>query len=192
MMTSSRIALTLALAALPAATALAQTATQDVNISAVVPRYCKFDSAPTFGSRSNVNLGSAGIASSVLTIATPTNSTGIMNAASFNFSIPSTCNFPSQVTFTTVKGGLKDDTPEPIVQGTFLNRMDYRVSLFDWNGVGPFELTTNGTAMSSATGSGNSAHVGNLQGSVIFQVNNSAPLAAGDYSDILRISLSPL
>ena len=91
-----------------------------------------------------------------------------------------------------VKGGLKDDTPEPIVQGTFLNRMDYRVSLFDWNGVGPFELTTNGTAMSSATGSGNSAHVGNLQGSVIFQVNNSAPLAAGDYSDILRISLSPL
>lgn len=188
-MTSRTIFAALVLAALPAASALATD--QNINLTAEVPKFCKFDAVPTFGSLGNVSVGSASTAASVINVTTATSATGIMNAASFNFTIPATCNFPSQVTFLSVNGGLKASSPEPIASGTFLSRIDYTASLFGWNGAAPFSLATNGTANASASSAGTAPHTGNLQGLVVFAVNNSAPLAAGDYADILRISLTP-
>lgn len=166
-------------------------ADQSINVTAEVPKFCKFDSAPTFAGLNNVTVASASTSSSVLNVTTATNATGIMNSAGFNFTIPATCNFPSQVTFTSVNGGLKDSSPTPVISGTFLNRIDYTATLFQWGIAGPTGLTTNGTANASASSASGAASSGSLQGNVYFQVNNAAPLAAGDYTDTLRISLAP-
>lgn len=169
----------------------AAAADQSINVTANVPKFCKFDAAPTFTGLNNVTVGSASPSTSLINVTTATGATGIMNAAGFSFTIPATCNFPSQVTFLSVNGGLKDSSPTPVVSGTFLNRIDYTALLYNWGDAGVTGLTTNGTANASASSTSAAARSDSLQGNVFFQVNNSAPLAAGDYTDTLRISLTP-
>ena len=178
----------LALAAFPA---VVMATDQNINLTAAVPKFCKFNAVPTFGSLNNVTVGSSSTSASVINVSTATNSTGIMNNAGFSFSIQSTCNTSSQVVLTTLNGGLKDATPEPVVSGTFLNRIDY-LATTNWAGAPIGIFSTNGTVMASsspqlATG----AHTGLLSMNFGFILNTSAPLAAGDYTDTLRISLTP-
>lgn len=188
-MTKTRALLAgLALAACPA---VVMATDQNINLTADVPKFCKFDAVPTFGSLNNVSVGSASTSASVINVSTATNATGIMNNAGFAFSLQATCNTSSQVVLTTQNGGLKDASPEPVVSGTFLNRIDYLTTTV-WDGAPLGIFSTNGTAMASSTPQlAPGAHTGVLALNLGFILNTSAPLAAGDYTDTLKISLTP-
>lgn len=188
-MRMSRAALCgLAIAALPA---LALATDQNITLNANVPKFCKFDAVPSFGSLNNVSVGSATVAASVVNVTTATTPTGIMNNAGFSFSIQATCNTSSQVVLTSMNGGLKDTSPEPVVSGTFLNRIDY-LTTTTWDGAPLGIFSTSGTPMASSTPQlAPGPHSGNLAMNLGFILNNTAPLAAGTYTDTLRISLTP-
>ncbi|MCB1518991.1 MAG: hypothetical protein KDJ37_00275 [Hyphomicrobiaceae bacterium] len=164
---------------------------QSIELTANVAKFCKFDADPTIGSLNNMTVVSSSTSASVLDVTTATGPTGIMNTAGFNFQIQATCNFPSQVTLTTLNGGLTDASPEPISSGTFLRRIDYNVTSL-WNGAGVGILATTGVAgQTSPPQAAPHAHSGPLQVIVSTIANTTAPLAAGDYTDTLKISLVP-
>lgn len=183
------IAVGLTLAAVPA---VSWATDQSINLTANVPKFCKFDASPTINSLNNVSVTSASPSASVITVTTPTNATGVMNDAGFNFSIQATCNFASQVVMTSLNGGLTDTTPEPIVSGTFLRRIDYS-ALATWDSapIGIFSTTGVAGASSTPQRTPGGANSGPLNVAVGFIRNPTAPLAAGDYTDTLKISLTP-
>lgn len=182
------IAVGLALAAIPA---VSWATDQTINLTANVPKFCKFDANPTIGSLNNVSVVSSSTSASVINVTTATSPTGLMNNAGFNFNIQATCNYPSQVVMTSLNGGLKDSTPEAAVGGTFLRRIDYSV-LATWDSAPLGIFQTSGTAgASSSPQRAPTAHTGPLNVAVGFILNQSAPLAAGDYTDTLKISLMP-
>jgi hypothetical protein len=183
------VALALGAVAWPAMKGLA--ANQNINLSANVTKFCKFDAAPTFSGLNNISVASNSIGTSVLNVNTATNASGIMANSGFTMAVNATCNHPSQVIMTTVKGGLKDSTPTSVSSGTFLNRLDY-AALATWDGAPIGILSTNGTANTSSSPQlASGAHSGPLTVGVGFILNQTSPLLAGDYSDTLRISLSP-
>ena len=170
---------------------LALAADQTINLTANAPKFCKFDANPTFNNFDNFTVVSSSTSSSVLNVTTPTNPLGVMNEAGFTFAVQATCNFPSTVVMTTLNGGLKDPSPEPIGSGTFLRRIDYHATA-TWDSAGVSNLYTDGSANKSSTPrSAATPHTGLLAASITFNPNTSAPLAAGDYTDTLRISLTP-
>lgn len=188
MMTSRML---LAGVSLAAVTAAALAADQTINLTADVPKFCKFDAVPTFSALNNVSVGSASTSASVINVTTATTATGQMNNAGFSFSIQATCNTSSQVILTTQSGGLKDPSPEPVASGTFLNRIDY-LTTTTWDGAPLGIFSTNGTALaSSSPQAAPGPHTGLLALNLGFIQNTTAPLAAGDYTDTLRISLTP-
>jgi len=165
---------------------------QNINLTANVPKFCQFNAVPTFSGLNNFSVSANSIGSSVLQMTTPTTSVGIANNAGFNFSVNATCNYPSQVVMTTLNGGLRDASPESVVSGTFVNRLDYTV-IATWDGapVGLLSTASNPPGFSSAPQLAPTAYTGALNLGVVFVPNVSAPMLAGDYTDTLRISLTP-
>lgn len=176
--------------AVAACPAVAMAADQNINLTAEVPRFCKFDGVPQFGALTNFTVGSIGMASSTINMSSATNASGLMNDASFRVRIAATCNFASNISLASINGGLKDSTPEAVVSGTFLNRIDYRAGLSEWGSAGLVEFITSGTPTSVSAGAA-SPHAGDVVVLVHLEQNTTAPLAAGDYTDTLRISLTP-
>lgn len=176
-------------AALVPVVAWAQSASQDINLTASVTPFCTFTSAaPVISNATNITVVSAASPTSAVQITTPTTATGLAQGASFLYEIGALCNAASTATITSLGGGLKDSTPEPIASGTFKNRLDYTATV-QWGLSSQF--TTNGTANASATSSQSGPRNGPVAVSVAFAPDNSAPVVAGDYADTLRITLAP-
>jgi hypothetical protein len=160
-----------------AGSAFAQAATQDVNITATVPKYC------TVG-------GSATPAALNTTI--PVSATGSVTTTTQNFTVNSVvCNTAADVVATSVGGGVKSATA---AAPGFTNVINYTgVATF-----GSATSTINTATAPAASGAeaGNTAATGgatagNLSISVT-PAQPASPLMAGtDYSDVLRVTLTP-
>ena len=183
-----KIAVGVTLAALPA---VSWATDQNINLTASVQKFCKFDSVQPISGDVNIGSTSLGLGASTVNIQSAANATGVMQDFAFTFTAAATCNSPSQIVISSINGGLKDATPTPVSSGLFLNRIDYIASAH-WATAPVAGITTSGTPVSSSPPRlVNTAKTGAVTVDVSAVVNTSAPLAAGDYTDTLRISISP-
>jgi hypothetical protein len=165
---------------------------QTVDLDASVTSFCSFDADSVFSNLGNIVVDSPARPTSVVHIQDPVDSSGFMQDANFTYQILSTCNAPSQFTLTTQNGGLTNPAPPP-VSGTWLNRIDYSAHLtLPTSGGATSSLVTNGIAgEESPLRTNGVAYSGNLQVSFQVELNTSAPMLAGHYSDILTIAVNP-
>lgn len=168
----------------------AQSATQNVTITAAVPAFCKFESVSALTGDINIASSTLGTSSSTVTIAAGANASGVMQDWAFTFNAQATCNKASTLQIGSLGGGLKDGTPENLVSGVFLNRMDYQAT-GKWASSANASFTTSGAPINSPLRSVGAAATGNVTVDVSAVVNATSPLLAGSYSDTLRITISP-
>lgn len=172
------LAVVLLLALSWSSAALAQTATQDIQISAQVNATCTINNAATGGvSTATIGITAAGAVDT--SIVTPSGSP-FANVA---------CNAPSNLRLTSQSGGVK--TAAAAVTG-FTGRINYTASA-TWNSV----TASIDTSLAGASGPYlgviapvATAHSGSLSVSIT-PTANAQPLLAGTYSDILRVTLVP-
>lgn len=168
-----------ACALLGTTSAFAQSATQDINISATVTKACTIGNAVsgTPGSATIPILASGAVDTSPIT---PTGSP-FANVA---------CNAPSNLQLSSTGGGVVNATP---AAGGFTNVIDYTASA-TWNGTtANIDTRTVATAIGLETGPLSalaSASSGDLT-VTINPVANALPLMMGGYSDTLRVTLTP-
>jgi len=198
MMTSKRVLAALALAALPAASAFAQSAQQDVNLTANVAQFCKFNTVNLpGGSLVNMSVVSSSTSSSVLQVANPINTTtGTLNAASFQMTLASACNSQSRVVLTTQNGGMTPGVAPVVDPGSsaaFATKINYTATAF-WNGLSVAAIATDGSTPAGFTSTGNTI-AGPRTGpvTVFFNIDSSPTtiVAAGTYADTLTVRLEP-
>jgi hypothetical protein len=158
--------------------ALAQTATQDINISATVNSACTINNAAT---------GTADTAVIPITAAGNVNTASITptNAPYANVA----CNAPSNLQLTSLNGGVKNAT----TASGFTNIINYTASA-TWHGVtATIDTSTTAGATGSESGTAEpvaTAFSGSLSVSIT-PLSNSLPLVQGSYTDTLRITLTP-
>ena len=170
----------LAAAALTFVTAAsAQTATQDINISATVTKACTVNNTAT---------GTPGTATIPVSAAGAVTTTAITPTGSPFASVA--CNAPSTLLLTSLNGAVKNATAPA---AGFTNLIDYTASA-TWNGV---TATVNTSTVAGATGpeagvaqSVATANSGNLTVSIT-PLANASPLITGTYNDTLRVTLTP-
>lgn len=161
-----------------ASTSFAQTATQDIQISAQVNATCTINNAAS-GGVSTATIGITGAGAVDTTTQVPSGSPFASVA----------CNAPSNLRLTSQSGGVK--TATAAVTG-FTGRINYTASA-TWNSV----TATIDTSLAGASGpySGAIAPVATaFSGSLSVSITptaNTLPLLAGTYSDILRVTLVP-
>lgn len=156
----------------------AQTATQDVQISATVAATCTINNVATGG---------------VSTVTIPVSASGAVDTTPLTPSgspfASVACNAPSNLQLTSQSGGVK--TATTAVTG-FAAKIDYTASA-TWHSV----TATINTASAGPTGpySGTAAPVATaFSGSLSVSITptaNALPLLAGSYSDTLRVTLVP-
>lgn len=177
-----------------AATLIANAADQAVDLTATVTGFCEITAANPLGSPVNMTSNSLGTASSSYTIDNPVNANGVLAAASFDVRLTATCNAPTTGTLTSLSGGLKDPTPVPIEPGSaaaFRNVINYTAQISGPNGLNA-SLTTNGTPNDTSTGTATNAFNGDILVSFdIVTAGATEIVTAGDYADVLTISLTP-
>jgi hypothetical protein len=165
---------------------------QNINLGTSAEPFCRFDSDSVFSALGNVGVDSTARPTSVVHIENPADSNGYMRDANFTYQIVSTCNTPSRFQLTSQNGGLTNPTPTP-TSGSWLNRIDYSAHItLPGNGGSTGSLITTGVpGATSPLRFNGTLYSGNLQ--LTFQVtqNLSAPLLAGNYSDVLTIAVNP-
>jgi hypothetical protein len=157
--------------------AFAQAATQDLNITASVPKFC------TVG-------GSASPAALNTTI--PVSSTGTVTTAAQNFTVSSvTCNVATNVLATSTGGGVKSATSAP---SGFTNIIDYTGAATFGSATSTINTAT-APAASGAEAGNTAATTGAVSGSLTISVTPAQPasplISATDYADTLRVTLTP-
>ncbi len=162
-----------------ASTAQAQTATQDINISATVTAACSINNAAT---------GTAGTATIPVSAAGVVN-TAVITATGSPFANVA-CNAASFIQLSSLSGGVVNAGAPG---SGFTNIIDYTASA-TWNSVtATLNTSTVATAIGTETGTQQSvptAHSGNLTVSIT-PLAPSLPLITGAYADTLRVSLIP-
>jgi hypothetical protein len=157
--------------------ATAQTATQDINISATVPKSCTIN---------NTSTGTVDTATIPISAGGSVNTSPVTPVHSPYANIA--CNAPSNLQLTSLNGGVTNGTSAT----GFQNFINYTASAV-WHGV----TATVATASSSGTGpvSGTAQSVSTaFSGSMSVTITpaaNTLPLVQGSYSDTLRITLTP-
>ncbi|WP_083509710.1 hypothetical protein [Hyphomicrobium sulfonivorans] len=155
----------------------AQTATQDITISATVNGYCSINNAATGGpSSATIPISTAGAV--VLGPITPTNSP-FANVA---------CNTPSVLQLQSLNGGATNGATATDFQ-SFINYTAEAV----WHGVTAALDTTSSSGTGPVTGTPQNVATA-FSGSMSVTINpisNALPLVQGSYSDTLRITLTP-
>ena len=167
------------------AAAVAQTATtQDVNITASVAKFCTV--AWTSG-------GGGTSSPSVLTANIPVNATGVVTTSPINFTVNNAvCNTAANVVATSLSGGVKSGGTSAATG--FTNIIDYTGVATLGSAVSTINTATVGTASSSEAG--NTASTGGaVSGSLSISITPAQPslplMAATDYADTLRITITP-
>lgn len=155
--------------------ASAQTATQDINLSATVTSYC------TIG-------GSTSPAALSDTI--PVSAAGVVTTTAINHTIASVvCNNVTNVLATSLTGAVKLSGAAPSGSSDII---DYTASATFNSATSNLDTATTPTATSSEAGSlatTTGAGSGNLTVSIT-PVQPALPLAPGGYSDTLRVTLT--
>ena len=156
----------------------AQTATQDINITATVTKACSVNNAAT---------GTAGSATIPITAAGNVNAAVITPTGSPFAAVA--CNAPSNLQLTSLNGALTG----PATASGFANIINYSASA-TWNSI-TASINTATTAGSGASETGtaqavSTASSGNLTVSIT-PAANSLPLVLGTYTDTLRVTLTP-
>ncbi len=174
-----QVASIIAFAFLGAGTAQAQTATQDINISATVTKACTIN---------NVATGTAGTATIPVSLAGVVNTSAITPTGSPFANVA--CNAASFLQLSSVNGGVVNAGAPG---SGFTNIIDYTASA-TWNSVtATLNTSTVATAIGTETGVQQSvatANSGNLVVSIT-PLTPSLPLITGAYSDTLRVTLTP-
>ncbi len=156
----------------------AQTATQDIIISATVNSACTINNAAT-GTTDAATIPILGSGLVDVTPITPNNAP-YLNVA---------CNGPSTLLLTSLSGGVVNGSPA----SGFANIIDYSASA-TWNSV---SATVNTSTPATATGpeAGTPQPVATAFSGplsvTITPIVNALPLVQGAYSDTLRITLTP-
>lgn len=156
---------------------LAQTATQDVQITATVNPVCTINNSPT-GGASNVII--------------PVSAAGAVNTGTLTPSgspfASVACNAPANLQLTSQSGGVRTTATGV---GGFVGRIDYTASA-NWNSV---TATINTSGATTGPFAGTAAGVGTaFSGPLtvsITPIANAQPLLAGNYTDTLHITLMP-
>ncbi len=169
-----------ALLIIGAGSAAAQTATQDINISATVARACTINNVATGTPNGSATIPVSAAGAVTTTAITPTGSP-FANVA---------CNAASNLQLTSQSGGVVNPTaPGP----GFSNIINYSATA-TWNGS---TATVNTATAPAAAGPEAGAAVavptagaGNLTVSITPQAN-AQPLVTGGYADTLRVTLTP-
>lgn len=171
-----KIIMTAAMLGLTATGALAQTATQDVNITATVPKFC------TIGGITNP---------AALNSTVPVSATGVVTTTQISHTVANaTCNTAADVVATSQSGGIKSATA---AASGFTNIINYTGAAT----FGPATSTIN-TATNPAATAAEAGNTGDTLGAVtgnltitIDPVQPGSPLmAATDYADVLRVTLT--
>lgn len=157
--------------------AFAQAATQDIQITASVPKFCTIGGAAT---------------PAALTTTIPVSSTGTVTTAVQNFTVNSvTCNTATDVVASSTGGGVKSAASAP---SGFTNIIDYSAAASFGTATSTLNTATVATASGAETGTTGAttgAATGNLTISIT-PAQPSSPLVAGtDYADTLRVTLTP-
>ena len=168
-----------AFALVGASAAQAQTATQDINITATVTKACTIN---------NVATGAAGSAIIPVSLAGAVNTAAITPTGAPFANVA--CNAASFLQLSSLSGGVVNGgAPGP----GFTNIIDYTATA-TWNSVtATLNTLTNPLATGIETGTQQSvatANSGNLTVSITPQTP-SLPLITGNYADTLRITLTP-
>lgn len=156
----------------------AQTATQDINISATVTKACTI---------ANVPAGTAGSATIPVSAAGAVNTAAITPTGSPFANVA--CNAPATLQLTSLNGAVTNVTP---AASGFTNFINYSASA-TWNSVTASVNTATvatATGAESGTGQAVTANSGNLDVTITPQAT-SLPLITGAYSDTLRVTLTP-
>jgi hypothetical protein len=160
-----------------AATAYAQAAQQEIQISATVPSSCTINGAST-GVVDTATIGIDSSGNVIVSPITPTNSPYV-NVV---------CNAPSTIQLKSTQGAVTT-----AAAGTgFQNIIDYQASA-TWNGqTATIDTATIPTAAGQETGTAEpvSAGSGDLDVTITPELN-SEPLIGGNYSDSLFVLLTP-
>ena len=167
-----------AAALLVSTAAQAQSATQDITITASVVKTCSINSAAT---------GTAGSATVPISAAGNVNTTSITPTGAPFGNVA--CNAPSNIQLSSINGALTG----PAAAAGFDNIINYSATA-TWNSVtANLDTSTTGGSGSTETGSAQAvgtANSGNLTVSIT-PAANAQPLVIGTYSDTLRVSLTP-
>lgn len=159
--------------------ASAQTATQDINISATVTKACTVNNAAT-GTAGSATIPVSAAGAVTTTAITPTGSP-FANVA---------CNAPSTLQLTSLTGGVKNATSPG---SGFTNIIDYQATA-TWNSVtASLDTSAVGGAAGNESGTGQAVATAN-SGALTVQITplaNTLPLITGSYSDTLRVTLTP-
>ncbi len=161
-----------------AGSANAQTATQDINITATVTSACTINNTAT---------GTAGSATIPVSAAGAVNTTAITPTGSPFANVA--CNAPATLQLTSLNGAVTNATPAP---SGFTNFINYSASAV-WNGTtATLNTASVATAAGSESGTGQAvtANSGNLDVTITPQAT-SLPLITGPYADTLRVTLTP-
>lgn len=168
-----------AFALISATAAQAQTATQDINISATVTKACTIN---------NVATGTAGTAVIPVSVAGIVNTTAITPTGAPFANVA--CNAASFLQLSSLSGGVVNAGAPG---SGFTNIINYTASA-TWNSVtATVNTATVATATGTETGAQQSvatANSGNLTVTITPQLP-SLPLITGAYADTLRITLTP-
>lgn len=170
-----KLILTAALLGLTATAASAQTAQQDVNLTATVPKFCTI----------------AGITNpSALAYDVPVSANGTVTTTTQTFTVANaTCNTAADVTASSLSGGIKSATAAPT---NFTNIIDY-TGTANLASTGASTINTATVAGAAGVETGNTVDtLGAVSGNLVITVapaQPSSPLVAGSYADTLRVTL---
>jgi hypothetical protein len=160
-----------------AAEASAQVATQDIDITANVPRFCSIGGVAT---------------PAALNTTIPVSTAGVVNTTAQNFPVASVvCNFTADVLAESQNGGVV--SPTAVAGGGFTNIIDYVATATFGGATSTVNTSTTATA-TGAEGTDVQATSGAATGSLtitITPIAGSPKLPASDYADTLRVTLTP-
>lgn len=160
-----------------ASAALAQAATQDINITAVVPKFC--------------TVGGSFTPAAINTTFT-ISSSGAVTTTTQNFPIASVvCNTATDVVATSQSGGVRSATA---AASGFTNIINYTGVATLGTAVSTINTATVPAAAAAEAGN-TAATAGAVSGSLVVDITPASPalplMAATDYADTLRITLTP-
>lgn len=168
-----------AISMLSAGQAFAQAATQDIDITATVPGYCRINGSATPGN---------------LSATVPVDAVGAVTTTAIPFTVTNVvCNTASNVLAELQSGGVKSAAA---ATAPFTNIINYTGAATLGSATSTINTATVATA--SAAEAGNTASTGGaVSGSLSISVtphaaSAAAPLVAGSYSDVLRVTLTPI
>ena len=164
----------------------------DLSVGGQAPPVCTFTAGLREVDSSNMSLSSPGANSGRILISELIDeNTGHLNRASIQLELLGICNKAHYLTILTTKGGLAPAEQKPVVSGSFIQHVNYRVDV-NWAGRTASLATDATPGKKSPSGLIEGANSGPLNINVIIDesTNNlETPTLEGVYSDSLIVQI---